>query len=151
MWFQTSKSTYMSIVAGEFFADHWLALSIPILILTAAGFWYNAAFFMVLLIVACLIIPLLMMVLYYSYSLTDEAIAAIRPHRVETTPQGDVILTFKPDLETGREYPAFVVKSDQISSSEINGDNLILKLKDKPYRYVILPLSFQPHFSIHNL
>jgi len=141
----------MSIVAGEFLSDHWLALSIPVLIMIVAGFWYNPLSFMVLLIVTCLIVPLLIMVLYYSYSLTDEAIAAIRPHRAETTPQGDVILTFKPDAETGCEYPAFVVKSNQISSSEINGDNLILKLRDKPYRYVILPLSFQTHFSTHNL
>ena len=150
MWFQTPKNTYMSIVAGEFLSDHWLALSMPVLILAVAGCWFSPLFFMVLLIVACLIVPLLMMVLYYSYSLTDEAIAAIRPHKVETTPHGDVILTFKPDSETGREYPALVVKADQISSSEINGDNLILKLRGKPYRYVILPLSFQPHFSTHN-
>lgn len=150
MWFQTSKGTYMSVVAGEFLADHWLALSMPILILTAAGCWISPLFFMVLLIVVCLVVPLLMMALYYSYSLTDEAIAAIRPHKAEITTQGDVILSFKPDSETGREYPELIVKSDQITSSEINGDNLILKLRDKPYRYVILPLSFQPHFTTHN-
>lgn len=150
MWFHTTKNKYMSLVAQDFLADHWWALVLPIALMTIIGCWYNPVFFMVLLAFVCLVLPLLVMLLYFSYSLTDEAIASIRPHTAEVSSGGDVKILFRPDPETARSYAPISVKANDIDTTEVNGDDLVIKLKNKPYRYITLPLSFEKFFSNQN-
>lgn len=101
--------------------------------------WADPRFWFVLPIVVCLVLPPIIGIIIYSYALTPEGVAAVRPHRVDEHPDGSLTLSFDPDPETGRTYSPLHVSRAEIKSVEERPDRRIVHLKDKPFRFIILP------------
>lgn len=130
----------MKLVAEDLLTARWWLFLVPVALLAAAGWLIDPVWFMVLLMVICIVIPSVMMFIYFNYSMTPEAVSAIRPHTNAIGPDGDITLEFKPDDDTERTYKPFIVRADEISSVEQHGKFVVIRLLNRPYRYVFLPL-----------
>lgn len=138
-WHKTDKSTYMRLVAEDFLTDRWWIAAVTVAALLTAGYYAGPVWYMVLLVVACLVAPALLAVLFINYSLTPEAVAAIRPNRIDIDPKGNINVTFRPDDE--REYAPYCLSADDIAGIEERTDFKVVRIKGRPYRYIIIPLS----------
>ena len=121
----------------------WL-FALPVAAMVAlAGKTGDLRLWVVVPVLTCMFIPLIVAFVYYSYSLTPEAVAAIRPHRVALGADGSLTLTPEPDPETGRQLPALRLPADEIAQVEERPRRFIVHIKSKPFRYIIIP-NIQP-------
>lgn len=91
-------------------------------------------------VVICLLLPPAILMVYYSYSLTPEAIAAIRPHLTRVNDDGSLTLIPLPaTTEDGITLPHLHIPVDEIASVEESTDRIIVRIKNKPFRFVIIP------------
>ncbi len=125
--------------------ENWLisrgwVVALPLVALIAAAYLTgDLRLWMVVPVLICLIVPLLMVFVYYSYSLTPEAAAAIRPHRLRRESDGALTLTADADPEAGSKALSLRVEAADIAEVEEQASRLIIHLKDKPFRYIIIP------------
>lgn len=140
-WHKVDKSTYLRQVGEDFAASRlWMAV-VPSGALAAAGCIFDPVWLMVLLVAVCLVAPLLLVLLYFNYSMTPEAIAAIRPHTTEIDAHGNITMHFMPDEETGRSYRPLTITANSIGEFEERGNGfMVARVKGKPFRYVFLPV-----------
>lgn len=136
---RVSIGRYMRLVAED-----WLASRGWLLLVGAAAIWLllggnNPRSWMALLMFAALIAPALIGIIFYSYGLTPEAAAAIRPHRVEVHPDGAISLIFPPDPDSGRQIPPLRFPTSALGRREQRGNETIIHLNGKPFRYIIIP------------
>lgn len=122
----------------------WL-FALPLAALAAAAYLTgDLRLWMVVPVLICLILPLMMLFVYYSYSLTPEAAAAIRPHSLRLGPDGSLTLAADADPEAGAKALRLHVAAEEIAEVEEQPSRLIIHLKDKPFRYIIIP-NIQPN------
>lgn len=136
-----SSHRYMTTVGEEWFARYWWALVLPVGICLAIGAMVDVAFTFVAFIILCLVIPPLMMMLYYNYSLTPEASAAVRLHTLTVSPAGGLAIDFAPDAESGRQYSPIHVDWNEVSHVDVRSHDVVISLVRRPYRYLIIPYS----------
>lgn len=134
-----SSSRYMRIVAENWIADRWWVFALPLLPALWALISGETKYYIVAAALLCLALPLFLAALYLIYSLTPEAAANIRPHHTRRNPDGSITLLFRPDPETGRQYPPLDIKTSAIHLIEERGNLKVLHLKGKPFRYITIP------------
>lgn len=128
-------------------AEEWLISRGWLVILPIAGLAFAAyktgdfRLWVVIPVLVCLILPLVMVFMYYKYALTPEAIAAVWPHRVRVSADGSLTLIPEaPDPESNAApRPELRVPAKEIKTVDHRASRVIIHLKNKPFRYIIIP------------
>lgn len=133
----------MRIVIEEWLMSRWWIPALPLAaIIVAAIETGDLRLWVLVPVLVCLLVPFMMVMVYYSYSLTPEAIAAIRPHLTRVSADGSITLLPVPaETEDGRRLPELHIPAREIAAVEESADHIIVRIKDKPFRFVIIPVS----------
>lgn len=136
-----TTGTYMRLVIEEWLMSHWWIPALPLAaVIVAAIETGDLRLWVLVPVLVCLLLPFMMVIVYYSYALTPEATAAIRPHLTRVRADGSISLIPQPSTtEEGRRLPELHVPAREIESVEENADHIIVRIKDKPFRFVIIP------------
>lgn len=131
----------MRLVIEEWLMNHWWIPALPLAAIAFAAIETGDLRLWVLVpVLVCLLFPLMMVMVYYSYSLTPEAAAAIRPHLTRVSADGSLTLLPQPaTTDEGKRLPELHIPAREISAVEESADQIIVRIKDKPYRFVIIP------------
>lgn len=131
----------MRLVAEEWLLARGWLLAAPIVGLAFAAYQTgDSRLWVVIPVLVCLILPLVMVTLYYKYSLTPEAIAAVWPHRVHVSVDGSLTLIPEPTDDETSPRPRMVVPAGEIKNVDRRASRCIIHLKNKPFRYVIIKI-----------
>lgn len=138
-----TTGTYMRTVIEEWLMSRWWIPALPLAaIIVAAIETGDLRLWVLVPVLVCLLVPFMMVIVYYSYSLTPEAIAAIRPHLTRVSADGSITLLPVPaETEDGRRLPELHIPAREIAAVEESADHIIVRIKDKPFRFVIIPTS----------
>lgn len=130
----------MRLVVEDWLLSRWWLLALPLGALVAAA-WKTGdlRLWMVVPVLTCLIFPLIMVYLYYSYALTPEAVAAIRPHYTLVSADGSITLVHAPEHDNEKRLPQLHLSAKSIASIEENASRRIVRIKQKPFRFIIIP------------
>lgn len=133
----------MRIVIEEWLMSRWWIPALPLAaIIVAAIETGDLRLWVLVPVLVCLLVPFMMVIVYYSYSLTPEAIAAIRPHLTRVSADGSITLLPVPaETEDCRRLPELHIPAREIAAVEESAGHIIVHIKDKPFRFVIIPTS----------
>lgn len=133
----------MRTVIEEWLMSRWWIPALPLAaIIVAAIETGDLRLWVLVPVLVCLLVPFMMVIVYYSYSLTPEAIAAIRPHLTRVSADGSITLLPVPaETEDGRRLPELHILAREIAEVEESSGHIIVRIKDKPFRFVIIPTS----------
>lgn len=133
----------MRLVIEEWLISRWWIPALPLAaVIVAAIETGDLRLWVLVPVLVCLLLPLMMVMVYYSYSLTPEAIASIRPHLTRMSADGSLTLIPVPaQTEDGRRLPELHIPANGIAAIEESADRMIIRIKDKPFRFIIIPTS----------
>lgn len=135
-----STGAYMRLVIEEWLLDRGWLPALPVAgAIMAAWITGDSRLWVVVPVLICLILPLVLAFVYYAYSLTPEAAAAIRPHLTRVDPDGSLTLIPVADAESDVRLPVLHVGADEIKSVEERSSQRIVRLHGKPFRFIIIP------------
>ena len=132
----------MRFVAEEWLLSRGWIVARPIARLAIAAYRTgNFRLWVVIPVLVCLILPLIMVGIYYKYSLTPEAIAAVWPHRVRVSADGSLTLLPQAPAQDSpaAPRPELRVPASEIKTIDERSSRFIIHLKNKPFRYIIIP------------
>jgi hypothetical protein len=136
-----SPAHYARLVGEEWISRWWWLPLLPVACCAIYGALFNILWVAVAMILFFIILPMLQLWFFYAHSLTPEAAAAVRLHRVYVFADGSIEISFVPDMDTGRYYAPIFVPHHQIKSAEFRAKELVLRLCGRSIRLIIVPIT----------
>lgn len=136
--FTVRSSTYMGLVAKEWFRQWWWIPFLAIASSSILGITISIRFLFLSAILLCLVAPLAMLPIYY-YSLTPTMRNAIIAKRVSISDKGVKLIFESIDEERPKPNDEIIAWSD-VARLRFSSTAFTLQLNGK-YRYIIIPYS----------